>query len=205
MIVLIFIYLLNLGKILGSSNEKYSVPIKNLELNVYKNGTGFPSSFSLLINEQGHKIAEHFEILNDYSSPPISILENGKVKRVNFSNSENHRIYREKNGRGFATLIENKHKTENDYRIFARIFKEKDKSDHYDIVHKPKNIGRFGVLSYEHFLSVNNLNNYTSVNFEKVKDYKFAPKGIKEIFFLTLFNLNFFSSIDDQAIKSVKK
>ncbi|RNA00332.1 A disintegrin and metallo ase with thrombospondin motifs 1, partial [Brachionus plicatilis] len=163
-----------MGVLLG----QLSVPIKNLQLVVHEDGIDFPKSFSLSVNEHGHKLDGHFEILNDYESPPISVLENGKVRQFDFSYFEKHQIYREKNGRGFATLIENKSKIDRNHRIFARIFSEIDKNDHYDIVHVPKKNGRLGHLTFEHLLQKRNLNDLmnSSVNFEKVKDYKIIPE-----------------------------
>ncbi|RNA04998.1 A disintegrin and metallo ase with thrombospondin motifs 3-like [Brachionus plicatilis] len=164
MILLLFVFIFKIGTIMGVLLGQLSVPIKNLQLVVHEDGMDFPKSFSLSVNEHGHKLDGHFEILDNYESPPISVLENRKK----------HQIYREKNGRGFAMLIENKNKIDRNHRIFARIFSEIDKNDHYDIVHVPKKNGRLGHLTYEHLLQKRNLNDLmnSSVNFEKVKDYK---------------------------------
>ena len=170
------------GSILALPFEQNSNPIQNLNFTIIENNENneFPKSFSLSVNEQGHSFEGQFEIQQNQLSPPVSVYENGKVRLVELAKFEKHQVYREKSGKGFATLIENKIKTEKKHRIFARIFPDKNKNNHYDIYHILKKHARLGYLTFEHLMHKTELDkqNFNStINLEEIKDYKLLPEG----------------------------
>lgn len=170
MIILILLgYFVGISGIWLSPNQNQAVPLDDLNLIVHENGPDFPKSFSVNVDKLDHKLDGHFEILNDFKIPPVSILDNGKAKLVNFTENEKHQIYREKNGRGFATLVKNNY--DGSHRILARVFQDANRNEHYDIGHRLKANGRFGSKVYEHFM------HKRSVPLEFGSDYKTPPKG----------------------------
>lgn len=179
MILLIFIFH-TFGSFLALPFDQDSIAIQNLEFTIIENNGEFPKSFSLSVNEQGHKLEGQFEIVQNQASPPMSVYENGQVRLVEFSNFDKHQVYKEKNGRGFATLIQNKFKIENSHRVFARIFPDNKKNNHYDIFHVLKRHARLGHLTYQHLLNMKNFDNEkmnSTMNLKSVHDFKLVPEG----------------------------
>ncbi|RNA16935.1 hypothetical protein BpHYR1_033714 [Brachionus plicatilis] len=121
-LTVLFLFQIGICLSFPSKNERYIFEIEDLKLENIKGSNVFPNSFSMDLNQYANDISGSFNMVDDYLIPPVSHLKNGRLQRIAFESNSDHQTYREKSGKGFATLF----KRNGQIKAYARFFESEN-------------------------------------------------------------------------------